>query len=31
MSKEMLMFGDIELKKINFTAKKLLFFKGCRY
>ena len=31
MGEEILMFGDIEIKKINFTAIRLLFFKGCRY
>ena len=35
MGKEMLTFGDIKLKKNNFTAIRLLFyfilFERCRY
>ena len=31
MGKEILMFGDIEIKKINFTAIKVLPSNGRKY
>ena len=31
MDKEILTFGNIEIKRINFTIKRLLFLERLRY